>query len=306
MKSIKNWYFYKLFVAKLQKFKVKRNPQSEMCRWYYAVYKKYPNLENPSNLIEVIYWLLLNTDTSMWSRCADKYAMRSYVEECGLGEFLPKNLGKWDKADDIDFDKLPDQFVLKANNGCGTVLIVKDKSTIDENKIKKKMKQWLNVPFGWSGAELHYTQIKPCIIAEELLFQDEEQKVYSPNSQVDFKVWCINGEPENVLVVFNRSDAGYSLDLYDTKWERMTDKMKKNGHYILRDEAIPRPKSLDDMLSIAKKLAAPFPEVRVDFYEVNGKPVIGELTFTTGFGYFSDAYYEYLGKKVDLTKVKRN
>ena len=263
------------------------------------------NIDNPKSLIEKITWLELNSDTSLWTLCADKYRMREYVEQCGLGEYLPKNYGHWENPDDIDFGQLPNEFVLKANNGCGTVMIVRDKNKLNEKKVKKELKRWLKHKFGYMGAQAHYLSIEPCILAEELLHQDEEQKSFSPESFVDYKVWCINGKPESILVVYGRNDNGYSLDLYDTSWKRLDEKLMKNGHFVFREEMIPKPNCLDKMLSMAKMMAEPFPEVRVDFYVVDGKPVIGELTFSTGYGYFTDEYYEYLGTKVDISKAKK-
>lgn len=307
IKNYKKWYLYKLLAARIQQWSIMINPECEMRRAYYKTYHRYPDLDNPRNLIEKIYWMQLHVDTTLWTKCADKYAMRDYVSECGYEDFLPKNLGKWEKAKDIDFSELPNEFVLKSNNGCKTVLLVHDKSKLDERFTKKQLQRWLNIPYGWSGGQLHYTRIKPCIIAEEMLHQDDEQKLFSPNSMVDYKVWCINGEPENVLVVYGRSSAGYSLDLYDTQWNRLGDKlnkMNKKGHFTFQEKALPKPDCLSVMLEMARNLSKPFPEVRVDFYIVNGNPVIGELTFTTGYGYFTDEYYDYLGKKIDLNKVE--
>ncbi len=300
--ELRKTYFYRLLAAEIHKFIVKLNPENEMRRAYYKTFHQYPNLDNPSNLIEKIFWMQLHTDTSMWTKCADKYAMREYVKECGYEDFLPQNYGKWERAEYVDFDTLPNEFVLKSNNGCGTVMVVRDKNKLDIKTVKKKIKQWLQIPFGWSGAELHYTRIQPCIIAEELLIQDEEQKLFSPNSQVDYKIWCINGITESILVVYDRDKNGYCLDLYDTKWKCIKDKLKINGHFKIRDNEVPKPICLDLMLEMAKQLARPFPEVRVDFYVVNGKPIIGELTFSTGYGYFTDDYYEYLGEKICINK----
>ena len=302
LKEIHGVYLYYHFKRLYEK-----DPRLAAYGLYDRIYGNHDDfdIDNPKSLIEKITWLELNTDTSLWTLCADKYRMREYVARCGLSEYLPKNYGHWENPSDIDFSQLPNEFVLKANNGCGTVKIIRDKSTINEKKLKKELKRWLKRPFGYMGAQSHYLSIKPCILAEELLHQDEEQKAFSPESFVDYKVWCINGKPENVLVVYGRNDAGYSLDLYDTSWERLDEKLKKNGHFVFRVEKIPKPDCLDEMLSMAKKMAEPFPEVRVDFYVVDRKPVIGELTFSTGYGYFTDEYYEYLGTKVDLSKAKK-
>lgn len=300
MNGYKDLYLYKILAAKVHKFIVKINPEAEMRRVYYKTYHRYPNLQEPKNLIEKIYWMQLHTDTSLWTQCADKYAMREYIKECGYEDYLPKNYGHWYKVNDIDFGALPNEFVLKSNNGCGTVLIVKDKNELNIKKTKRKLRQWLNVPYGWAGGQLHYTRIRPCIVAEELLHQSDEQNSFSRTSLIDYKVWCINGVPENVLLVYGRDKAGYSLDLYDIHWNRMGDKLMKNGHYDFNETMLPKPTCLDEMLEIAKNVSKPFQEVRVDFYVINNKPTIGELTFTTGYGYFTDEYYKYLGDRIIL------
>ena len=302
--SLKESFIYKKIASSIHGLIVKINPAIEMNRVYYKTTNCKANIETPQNLIEKIFWLQLHTDTSMWSKCADKYAMRDYVKECGYESYLPKLLGKWDKASDIDFSSLPQSFILKTNNGCGTCCVVNDKDSISEEGIKKQMKKHISIPYGWSGAQLHYTKIKPCIIAEELLQIDNDQIKFSPQSLVDYKVWCFNGMPENILVVYNRHNDMYNLDLYSVEWKRLEDKLMRNGHYCFSDFEIPRPDCLNEMLTMASKLSKPFPEVRVDFYVINSRPIIGELTFTTGFGYFTKEYYDYLGGKVDLTNIK--
>ena len=302
----KSTYFYKLLASYIHKFSVQKNPEKEMRRTYYKVYHRYPNLDEPKNLIEKIYWMQLHTDTSLWTKCADKYAMREYVKECGYEDYLPKNYGKWECAADIDFNMLPKEFVLKTNNGCGTVLVVRDKSKLNEKKTRKQLQQWLNVPFGWRGAELHYTRIKPCIIAEELLHQDEDQREISPDSMIDYKVWCINGEPESIFVAYNRQNASHiNTALFDVHWNSLA-KYLQNTHddVFLEGVEIPKPDCLAEMLAMAKEISRPFPEVRVDFYVVDGRPVIGELTFSTGFGYFTDEYYQILGNKLKVSNLR--
>lgn len=277
-----------------------KDPRLAADALYRKIYNRGMDIDNPKNLIEKITWLQFNSDTSLWTLCADKYRMRSYVESKGFGHCLPSLLGHWDNPRDIDFEALPDKFVLKANNGCGTVMIIEDKSKIRIDKVEKTIGKWLKRPFGYWGAQKHYLAIKPCVIAEELLRQDSFEKEFSPNSMADYKVWCFNGKPECILVVYNRTPGHYYLDLYDLDWHKMSEKLRMNGHFGYRENIIPRPVCLDEMLEIAASLSAPFKEVRVDFYVVNNSPIIGELTFTTGYGYFTDDYYEYLGGKIQL------
>ena len=299
---------YRKIATAIHKRKVERNPIEEMNRCYRLVYKKDPDLQNPKDFLEKVYWLQLYSDTSLWTKCADKYRAREYVAECGLQDYLPKLYGVWKTGKEIDFDSLPDSFVLKTNNSCGTVIIVKDKNALDQRRTRKQLEAWLKEPFGYRGAQLHYLKIPPCIIAEELLAPDEEQKRISPLSLIDYKVFCINGKPECIWVAYNRTSDGLWMNLYDTEWNVMNENVKENfaGHYHHHPEVeLKKPLCLEEMLKMASALSKPFAEVRVDFYVIKDRPYIGELTFTTGTGYLTDSYYQHLGSLIDLSKVKR-
>ena len=264
-------------------------------------------MEEPKDLVEKTYWLQLHSDTSLWTRCADKYGLRGYVEELGLKQYLPNLYGKWDKAEDIDLSGIDKPCILKTNNGCAQCVIVKDPKSVDIAEIREKFKRWLKVPYGYAGGQLHYTRIKPCVIAEELLESPEEDKKISPNSLIDYKVWCFSGEPECIWVAYNRHN-GVCVDmaLYDVNWNPIPQFLRNTVTDTYRPEnVIPKPLCLEEMLEVASKLSKPFPEVRADFYIIDNKPVIGELTFTAGYGFYTDEYYDYLGSKIDLTKVKQ-
>ena len=146
-----------------------KDPKLAADSMFRRVYHRSMNLEQPQHLIEKITWLQLNSDTSLWTKCADKLRAREYVEGCGLGDYLPKLYGHWDTTDEVDVSNLPNQFVLKANNGCGTVKIVRDKSKLNMEELRKTMRKWLSRPFGYQACQAHYLRIKPCILAEELL-----------------------------------------------------------------------------------------------------------------------------------------
>jgi hypothetical protein len=289
-------YLYRHLAFKKHKYDVLKNPKKEANRIYKPFFKKEINFENPKNLIEKIFWLQFNTDTRLWTKYADKYLVRNYIKECGYEEYLPKLYGKWENPKDINFDKLPNSFVLKANNGCGTVMIVKDKVKLNYKKTRKTLKQWLSIPYGYSGAQLHYLKIKPIIIAEELL---EKTDNFS-KSLVDYKILCLNGKAEFIWVAYNRSQNGVDMTLYDLEWNKMPEKLISSKFFRYNSKDINRPKSLSKMIEIAEKLSKGLPQVRVDLYDVNDKPYIGEMTFTTGFGFFTEEYYNYLGNKVDL------
>lgn len=296
----KEWFIYKFIVAYVHKLMVIISPKKEMERVYQKVFHKRPNIDNPTNLVEKIYWLQLYGDTSMWTKCADKYLVREYLQDLGLERYLPQLYGKWDNVEDIRFSDLPTKYILKTNNGCGTCIIVKDGDK-DIHNIKKQLKQWMIVPYGWSGAQIHYTRIKPCIIAEQLLENGPKDNLISPDSLIDYKIWCFNGKPECILIVYGRKGHNAKLALYDMEWNPMPENMVNiKTKKFSSDVTIDRPICLDEMISLAKKLSAPFKEVRVDLYVINDKPYFGELTFTTGYGYFTENYYSYLGSKFEV------
>lgn len=275
---------------------------------YRSIFRKDIAWDDPQDLIEKIYWLQLNTNTSLWTKCADKYRVREFIKSRKCEAILNTLYGMWEKADDIDFDSLPDSFVLKTNNSCGQIIIVKDKSKLNIEDTKRKLNQWLKYVYGYYGAQLHYTRIKPCIIAEKLLTNSHD----SEKSLIDYKIWCFNGQPECILVASNRSkssvneNGGYTLSMYDTNWNNISERAlnKNNVHYGGND--IKKPESLEKMLEYAMLLSKGFPEVRVDFYEIDDKPIFGEMTFTTGYGSYAREFYQYLGSKIELSKINRD
>lgn len=303
---IKKSFIYQYLREHYLKCVVKISPEKEIDRCYFPHFNKHINLKEPHNLIEKIYWMELHADTSMWTLCADKYRVREYIASLGLLEYMPKLYGHWDRAKDVDFEKLPESFVIKANNGCATVKVIHDKSQEDQKKLRKELRRWMILPYGWMHAQLHYTKIKPCILAEELLQNDYYD--LSPQSLVDFKVWCINGIPRFVWVAYNRTSKHVYAQCFDADWNPKPELARKTmPHYVYDhgDKTIERPKCLDMMMEIARKISAPFPQIRVDFYVVNGAPIIGELTFSSGYGYLKEEVYDRLGEMIDLSKVEK-
>ncbi len=299
-KLLNNSKIVRNVVYQLHKRATLADPYAEANRVYRECFGKDIDWNNPKDMMEKIYWLMFNTDTSLWTRCADKYRVREYVENAGLSEMLPKLYGMWERAEDVDFDSLPNQFVLKANNGSGTVEIVRNKSSLDIKKMRRMMKEWLAYTYGYNGAQMFYTKIKPCIIAEEL------HPTIDNKSLVDYKIWCFNGKPESVWVAYDRKKVGaVKMALFDLDWNPLPQNLKSTPHYIYEpNDVIPRPDSLDEMLAACRKLTKPFREVRADFYDVNGKAYFGELTFLSGYGFYTKDYYDYLGSKICLEDLK--
>lgn len=307
--SIKNYFkkieplrsTYSKFYKWRLKFYLKFNPKIIANSSYKFVFKKNINWENPIDLIEKIQWLQIYSDTSLWTICADKYLVRAFVKGKGCGYVLNELYGAWYNVDHIDWSKLPNSFVLKGNNSCGEVILVKDKNKLDKIDTKTQLKTWMKTVYGYNSAQLHYTRIKPCIIAEKLLINKKNPE----KSLIDYKIWCFHGVPESILVSDNRTENDYSLSFYDLEWNNISDIAlnKNNTHYC--GKQISKPKSFDKMIEVAKILSKDFPQVRVDFYDLAGKAIFGEMTFTTGFGSYSDEYYKYLGNKIDLNKVDK-
>mgnify|MGYP004651579891 CR=1 FL=1 len=298
LKSIKRAYDQKVVEKRLEK-----DPLFFAKREFQAVFGREMDLDNPTNLIEKFYWLELNADLSQMSRCADKFAVRGFVEEKGCSEILNTLYKKWDTPEEIDFSVLPQSFILKINNGSGDVTIVTDKSQANRDEIVEHFRKLFKTKYGVYNAQFHYQDIKPCIIAEKLL--PVENIPYSC-SIIDYKIWCFNGVPECIWVAYDRKGEHVYMDLFDTGWNSMPQHMNSIPHYQYHPEnVIPRPVSLDDMLKYAAILSQGFPEVRVDFYEIGGKVVFGEMTFTSGYGFYTKEYYEYLGSKTDLSIVRK-
>lgn len=247
--------------------------------------------KNPKTLNEKINWQKIYSDTSEWTQLADKFFVREYVKERIGEDKLVKLYGVWEKAEDIDFDSLPNKFVLKTNHGAGTVLPVMDKSKLNIKETKEKLNGWLKLRFGYNTFEPHYLKIKPLLIAEELLVNDSDFS----SSLVDYKVYCFDGKPFCILVCSDRTIGEQAhFTYYDLNWNSMPEVLIYELKPFQAD--VPRPKHLDELLMCASKLAKGHPQVRVDFYIVNGKIYFGEMTFTSEGGYDSDVTREFCTK----------
>ena len=265
---------------------------------YKYVFKKNLNLDNPQDLNEKILWAKLYADTSRWTVLADKYKVRKYVEEKGLGDTLVKLYAVWYDVSEVDFSKLPDKFIIKANNGDGkgTNKIVDQTKLTPESKqqLLDMMNEWLHRKnIGALHAEPQYKGMRPCIVAEELL-------PFEPGSTslTDYKIWCFNGKAYYVWVCNDRCANGNSAHVmtYDLDWNAHPEFSNFNSDY-LRGEVIPKPKNFERMIEVAEKLSEGIPELRMDMYNIDGKIYFGEMTFTSQGG-FMDFYTPEFNKKL--------
>lgn len=270
----------------------------------------WPDLDRPQTLNEKILWLLLYGDTSQWPELADKYRVRDYVARCGLGHLLNELYGVWDSAEELDFDdpRLPDAFVLKTTNGCGDVVVIADRKSADPEAIRRKMRRALSRRFGRTTAEYHYLAIPPRIIAERLLPADPALG----RSMVDYKFFCFDGTAHYCMVCYDRRGSSVYTGLYDARtWENLTHYVT-GKYYDPEQRPIPRPASLDEMRSAAERLArndagGGFAQVRIDFYEVAGRPIFGEMTFASAAGVdtgFTPEFQRLAGSLITLPQER--
>lgn len=265
---------------------------------------KLPHLNNPKTLNEKILWLALNSDTTQWSRLADKFSVREYLKECGYEDALVKLYGVWESAKNVDFNTLPNAFVLKTTHGSADVIVVKDKTKKDLEEVRQKMQNKLDEHLITSGAELHYLRIPRKVIAEEMLYNDEVSAQHSA-TLIDYKIWCFNGKAQFVWVCMNRfvnNKDGAEVLLYDREWNPRPEYCAVTPDFTIA-EPIPKPAEYDKMLEMAEKLSAPFPVVRCDLYNLNGKLYFGEMTFTSYGGimdFYSSKFQKLAGEMIDL------
>ena len=269
-------------------------------KYYYKFHRK-PDFEHPRDLNEKINWLKFYGDTSKWADLADKYKVRDYVESLGLGDTLVKLYGKWDDANEIDWDSLPDKFVMKVNNGCGDVLICNDKTKLDKKAAVETYNNLVHSKYGDVSGEPHYAKITPCIIAEELL--DITKQPIQSSSLIDYKVWCLNGKPFCIWCAWNRKGHSADVGIYDTEWHYHPEWSVFSQTFKEGDTRLPKPQNLNKMLDVASKLSTGFPILRVDLYEVDGKVYFGELTFTSLGGFMDYLTSEILQKMGAIVKL---
>ena len=266
-------------------------------KYYYRTGKKL-NLDKPVTYNEKLQWLKLHDINDNYTKMVDKYKVKEYVASIIGEEYIIPTLGVYDKFDDIDFEKLPYQFVIKCTHDSGGIVICKDKTKLDIESAKKKIEKCLNRNYFYSNREYPYKNVKPKIIIEKYM-EDKENKAIR-----DYKFFCFNGTPEIMYISENSHTAEQSIAFLDMDYN-LTDCKRKDYKDLL---PIPKkPKNFDLMKVFSKKLSKNIPHVRVDFYEINGKLYFGELTFYTGSGmipFKNEEWNKKLGDLIDLSLVK--
>jgi len=282
------------------RFLVDNYPRKAIDRLWMRYYGHKMNWDNPQDINEKIQWLICYGDTSKWTDLADKYKVREYVKSKGLGELLPELYGVWDNADKIDYEALPNKFVLKCNHDSGSCHFIDKSKGFNKEQINIELNKSLKKKYGYSDCEPHYNKIKPLIVAEQYLESTDEDFSFS---LVDYKVWCFDGKPYSVWACYNRDHDGTDVNLYDLDWNVHPECSVFTPYFRDGKNKVKRPEKLEEMLLAASKLSEGFPEVRVDFYIVEDKLYFGEMTFTCARGRMSFYTKEYLKELGDQVKL---
>lgn len=264
---------------------------------YFVKKKRLMNWIHPNSFSEKLLKLRIEKYNSdpLVKKCADKYLVRDYINNCGFGYILNDLLAVYDCVEDIKWDKLPIQFAMKLNYACGYNIICDDKEQLDKDYAISKLEKWINEkPWLWY-AELQYRGVDKKILVERYIRGKDGE------SPADYKLYCFNGEPLAILYITGRFSENIRAGFFDLDWNYLG---RAQNHYFGFDDIMPpKPASIGTMIEASKVLSVPFPFVRIDFYDVDGKAVFGEMTFSPSGGF--DASEINIGGKTmgDLLKI---
>lgn len=274
------------------------NDESFLKLKYNLILNKKLNLDNPMTFNEKLQWLKLYDHNDNYTMMVDKYKVRNYISEMIGEEYLIPLIGVYNDYEEIDFDSLPNQFVIKPNHTSGDVFICKDKNDINHKALRKMINKWLKKDYYLIHREWPYKNVERKIIIEKYM------KDNSTNELTDYKVMCFNGKTKNIFTCTDRYTDGLKVTFFDLNWN----KLPFSRHYPSSKKEISKPKNLDIMIELSEKLAKNIPFVRVDWYEINKKLYFGELTFYPGSGYEEftpEVWDEKLGEMIDLSEVDK-
>lgn len=293
--AIKNPNLLVYFFLNLKIFRLV--PDSLFLRIHYRIRtREQLNLNDPQSFNEKLQWLKLHDKNSNYPKLVDKYEVKKIVKDVIGKEHVIKNYGVWNSFDEIDFELLPSNFVLKCTHDSGTVVICRDKKQFDFSQAKAKLEKSLKRNYYYWGREWPYKTIKPRILAEELLVDSSLDELR------DYKIYCFNGDPKIIQVISERIDHEFTVDYFDLNWQHLELSRVKR---MTSELDIKKPENLAEMLQMSKELSQEIPFVRVDLYSVNQAIYFGELTFYPASGCvdFKNKENDYmLGKWLVLPK----
>ena len=261
---------------------------------FFYHFRKFCDFNNPKSLNEKIQWLKINDRNPNYIELVDKVKVKNYVKNKIGEKYIIPTYQTWTSADEIDISKLPDSFVMKCNHDSHCVFICDDKNSFDIEKAKKVLGERLKYNAYWYGREWPYKNVKPQILVEKKLSSDNNGELY------DYKILCFNGNPQNIMVCAGRNLGKLKYYYFDLEWNFL--KYQPEDFYVEKDEKFLylKPKHLNEMIDIARKLSKDIPLVRVDFYETKEQIWFGELTFYPCAGFDTD-----ITKEADILMGKR-
>ena len=268
-------------------------------KYYYRFHKKL-NIKHPQTFNEKLQLLKLYDKNPKYTKMVDKYEVKKYIKNIIGEKYIIPTIGIYNNFDDIDFNELPKQFVIKCTHDSGGLIICKDRNKLNLKKARKKINSSLKTNYFYNGREWPYKNVSPKVIIEK--YMDDNK-----NTQLnDYKIMCFNGKAKCSFVCTERDnkELGLAVTFFDLNWN----KLPFERHYRVSDKVIEKPKNYSKMIELSEKLANDIPFVRVDWYEINGKLYFGELTFFPGSGFeeFTPEEWDYkLGDMLELPK-KRN
>ena len=271
-------------------------PDSLYLRYvYWRCMGKWLNLSNPQTFNEKLQWLKLHDRNPLYTMLVDKYAVKKWAADKIGEQYIIPTLGVWKHFDEIDFDKLPVQFVLKTTHDSGGVVICHDKNTFDKQAARKKLEKSLKTNFYYMGREWPYKDVPRKIIAEKFMVDEQTHELR------DYKFFCFNGTPKMLFIATDRQNPTEEtkFDFYDMDFNHLP---FTNGHPNSH-KPIAKPETFDEMVKLAAILSKNIPHVRVDLYEINGKVYFGELTFSHWSGFVKFEPHEWDKKIGDLLKL---
>lgn len=242
---------------------------------YWARLGKRLNLRNPQTYNEKLQWFKLYNRKPEYTMMVDKYEVKKYIADKVGAEYIVPALGVWQRFDDIDFDILPNRFVLKCTHDSGGLVVVRDKETLDLDTAKKKLEKSMKTNYYLHGREWPYKNVKPRIIAESYLEDTELGELR------DYKWYCFHGVPKLMAIFCGRSIGATTVNYFDCSFQPI----ELTWGYARAKIAPEKPKNFEKMRQLAALLSEDVPCLRVDFYEVNGNVYVGELTFFDGSGF---------------------
>ena len=292
-----NWLLSEIVVRNPKWFSDKKYLKSV----YYIIFGRKLNFENPQTFNEKLNWLKLNDRKPLYSTLVDKYRVKEFVASVIGEEYVVKSYGVWSSSNEIDFDKLPNRFVLKTTHDSAGPIICKDKSRLDYEAVRQKMDRCLKRSLYLKTREWPYKNVMPRIIADEFL-EDGSHTPDEAISLIDYKFWCFNGEAK--LMYITVKDKKVFENFYDKDFNPVNINHKFERH----QPEFEKPEGFEEMWELASRLslASQSPFVRVDFFNSRGKIYFGEFTFYdwAGLRPFSSEKQDYeLGNLINIQNV---